>query len=195
MHGTSAGRPDASRPALTGWKPSTSFSGAIEVEHLLLADVLRQRELDEDAVDGVVRVEPSEEREQRRPRSCRPAARGACRGCRPRRRPSPCCACRPGSPDPRRRARPRGPAGGRARRRTSSTPSRTSARTDSASFFPSRIVAVMGSSYSASRCAASPHLEDAREDAVEVIEVLVRDHDLALVARDRARRPSCRRRA
>ena len=85
-------------------------------------DVLRERELDEDAVDRVVGVEPVEERRAGRPRSCRPGACGACRGCRPRARPSPCCACRPGSRDLRRRGRPRALELGRARRRTSRRP-------------------------------------------------------------------------
>ena len=41
VHGTKPCRPVASRPALTGWKPSTSLSGSIRGDHDLLVDMLR----------------------------------------------------------------------------------------------------------------------------------------------------------
>ena len=57
VQGTSAGRPVASRPALTGWKPSTSLRGIDRVEHLLGVDLLRQRQLHQDAVHRRIGVE------------------------------------------------------------------------------------------------------------------------------------------
>ena len=56
--------PVASRPALIGWKPSTSLSGSMRVMTLARVDVARQRQLDEDAVDRGIGVEPVDQREQ-----------------------------------------------------------------------------------------------------------------------------------
>ncbi len=54
--GRSVGRFSTSRPMLYGWKPSTSLSGVDALGDELVVDVLRQRQLDQDAVDrGIVR--------------------------------------------------------------------------------------------------------------------------------------------
>jgi hypothetical protein len=102
------------------------FLGGDRVEHRELADVLRQRELHEDAVDGVVGAELGHEPEQLGLGGLggQPVQLAATR--RLRARPSPCCACRRRSPDRRRRARPRAQACGRAspRRRRRAAPLR-----------------------------------------------------------------------
>ena len=90
------------------------------------------------------------------------------------RRLLPCCACGPGSAGSLRRARPRGPAGGRASRERFDA-LRDLAQTDSASFFHSD---------RGSPCRAlsrSGELEDARIRS-RMIEVLVKDRDLALAS-------------
>ena len=60
-----------SRPTLIGWKPSTSLSGRIDVEHAALgvgAHRRRQRRLHEDAVVRVAAIQPLDHREQIRER-------------------------------------------------------------------------------------------------------------------------------
>ena len=59
---------DAGSPTFSGWKPSTSLSRADRFEHGRLVDLLRQRQLHEDAVDRVVAVQLGDER--RAARSC-----------------------------------------------------------------------------------------------------------------------------
>ena len=49
---------------MTGWKPSTSLPGSIASITVGLVDLVGKRQLDEDAVDGVVGVELGEESEQ-----------------------------------------------------------------------------------------------------------------------------------
>ena len=56
--------PVTSLPTFTGWKPSTSFAGIDPAQHLLAVDVLGQRELDQDAVDLGIGVEPVHDRQQ-----------------------------------------------------------------------------------------------------------------------------------
>ena len=51
VHGTSASSPIASRPALTGWKPSTSLAGSTPREHRLRVDLLGSGQLNQDPVD------------------------------------------------------------------------------------------------------------------------------------------------
>ena len=46
------------RPTFSGWKASTSFSGIDRFEHAPFVDLLRQRQLHQDAVDGRVAVQP-----------------------------------------------------------------------------------------------------------------------------------------
>ena len=48
---------------MSGWKPSTSFTGSDRADHLRLVDLRRQRQLDEDAVDRVVGVQARDELE------------------------------------------------------------------------------------------------------------------------------------
>ena len=62
--GTCAGVPASSRPAFSGGMPSTSLTGSIGADHTALVDPVRQRQLDEDPVDGVVGVQLGDEREQ-----------------------------------------------------------------------------------------------------------------------------------
>ena len=50
VQGTSAGAPAASRPTLTGWKPSTSLAGSMASMTLRGVDVRGQRQLHQDAV-------------------------------------------------------------------------------------------------------------------------------------------------
>ena len=57
VHGRSVGSFSTSRPTLYGWKPSTSLRGSIALDHALGVDLLRQRQLDEDAVDRGIGVE------------------------------------------------------------------------------------------------------------------------------------------
>ena len=64
VQGTSPSSPTASRPALTTWKPSTSLAGSIASITAFSSICVGQRQLDEDAVDRVVGVEPLDEREQ-----------------------------------------------------------------------------------------------------------------------------------
>ena len=64
VQGTRPGRPVASRPALTGWKPSTSLAGSMAAMHLLRIDLLRQRQLHQDAVHRWVGVELGDQRQQ-----------------------------------------------------------------------------------------------------------------------------------
>ena len=64
MHGTSDRSPTHRRPTFTGWKPSTSLSGSIAVQDLLGVDVLGQRQLDQDAVDLGIAVEPVDQRQE-----------------------------------------------------------------------------------------------------------------------------------
>ena len=142
--GPSASSPIASRPALTGWKPSTSLSGSIAAMHPCCVDVRRQRQLDEDAVDRWIGVEPVDQAAAR-PRWCR---REACARSSPsplRASPCPWSGHRPRSPGPRRPARPRGPARGRSRRGTAATSAATRARSAAAAAFPSISRAVMRS--------------------------------------------------
>ncbi len=89
------------------------------------------------------RVELPRPGRRARPRASSRAAGAACRACRPRWTPSPCCACRRRSPGPPRRARRRGPGTRPWAARNASTPARTSARTVSARLFPSRMRAVI----------------------------------------------------
>ena len=67
VHGTKPGSPIARRPALTGWKPSTSLSGEMRGDDHPLVDLRRQRQLDEDSVDRRIGVEVD-----RRARAARP---------------------------------------------------------------------------------------------------------------------------
>ena len=64
VQGTSAGRPEASRPALTGWKPSTSLAGSMASSTALRVDLLGQRQLHQDAVHGRIGVELLHQRQQ-----------------------------------------------------------------------------------------------------------------------------------
>ena len=57
VQGTSAGRPVASRPALIGWKPSTSLAGSIASMTFCASICARQRQLHQDAVDRRIGVE------------------------------------------------------------------------------------------------------------------------------------------
>ena len=59
VQGTNPSSPVASRPALTGWKPSTSLSGSIRVITPRSSICGGQRQLDEDAVDRRIGVERS----------------------------------------------------------------------------------------------------------------------------------------
>ena len=61
---TSPGRPEASRPALIGCSPSTSLAGSIAAMTASESRCGRQRKLDEDAVDRVVRVQLGDELHQ-----------------------------------------------------------------------------------------------------------------------------------
>ena len=158
-------------------------------------DLLGQGQLDEDAVDGVVVVEPVEQREElglgRRRGQRVELAADADLGRRlllvarvdlargifadeddlEARRPAVLLRRTP--------RRPRRPPRGRSRRASSRRGSWRSWR-----------------AVYAELDARSAELEDAREDAVEVIEILVRDRDLALAvasSRPPRRRPSCRR--
>ena len=74
----------------TAVRPSTSLSGSIVAITSAAVQVGGQRELDQDAVDLVVRVQLGDQVDQVLLRRCRPAARGRSTGCRLRRRP---CAC------------------------------------------------------------------------------------------------------
>ena len=67
--GTCAGVPARSRPALTGWKPSTSLTGSTARITRPSSMLAGQRQLDEDAVDRVVGVQLGDERRAARPRS------------------------------------------------------------------------------------------------------------------------------
>ena len=51
------GLPCASAPTFSAWKPSTSFAGAIASSTAVFVEVPRQRQLDEDAVDGRVGIQ------------------------------------------------------------------------------------------------------------------------------------------
>ena len=62
--GTWAGVPARSSPPFNGWMPSTSFSGSIALITRPSSMSVRQRQLDEDAVDRIVRVQLGDEREQ-----------------------------------------------------------------------------------------------------------------------------------
>ena len=55
--GTSTGSPRNSRPAFSGWNPSTSFVASTASVTVRLVHVLGQRQLHEDPVDTVVRVQ------------------------------------------------------------------------------------------------------------------------------------------
>ena len=118
--------PIASRPALTGWKPSTSLAGIDRGDAPLLASICaRQRQLDEDSVDRGIGVEPVDQREQLGLRWCR---REACARSSPsplRASPCPWSGHRPRSPDPRRPARRRGPGARPVAARKSATSAAT----------------------------------------------------------------------
>ena len=60
MQGTRPGTPVISRPALTGWNPSTSFAGSTASITFCVVDMRRQRQLHQDAVDGRIGVEPGD---------------------------------------------------------------------------------------------------------------------------------------
>ena len=64
VQGTAAGLPCRSRPAFSGWNPSASFARVDRLEDAGGRDVLRERELDEDPVHGVVAVQPVDRREE-----------------------------------------------------------------------------------------------------------------------------------
>ena len=72
---SAVGSPMTSLPTFTGWKPSTSLAGSIGVEHPLAVDVLRQRELHQEAVDPGIGVEPVDDRRAARPRRSSPGRR------------------------------------------------------------------------------------------------------------------------
>ena len=55
--GTRCGSPRNSRPAFSGWNPSTSFAAVDGSRDGRLVHVLGERKLDEDAVDVVVGIE------------------------------------------------------------------------------------------------------------------------------------------
>ena len=106
------GSPVASRPTLIGWKPSTSLAGSIE----LRAPCWRRCAWAAAAARGCRRPLGSALRRVDESRAARPRASSAgslcSKECMPHldRLLAPCCARRPGSPDPRRPARPRGRA-------------------------------------------------------------------------------------
>ena len=64
VHGTSAGKPLASRPTLSGWKPSTSLAGSMAAMTFCGSICLRQRQLHQDAVDRRVGIELGDQLEQ-----------------------------------------------------------------------------------------------------------------------------------
>ena len=78
------------------------------VQHARVVDLLRQRQLHQDAVDRLVLglVQLGDQRQQLVLRGRRPAGGTGGFACRPARRPSPCCARRPRWPGRRRPARP-----------------------------------------------------------------------------------------
>ena len=58
VQGRNRGRPWTIRPTFSGWKASTSFSGLTASSTRVSSIWPRQRQLDQDAVDGPVAVEP-----------------------------------------------------------------------------------------------------------------------------------------
>ena len=65
VQGTNRAAPLASRPTLSGWKPSTSFAGAIASITRASSMCVRQRQLDQDAVRRAAsRVQRSTSAEQ-----------------------------------------------------------------------------------------------------------------------------------
>ena len=56
--------PAASRPTLTGWKPSTSLAGSIASSTFCASICARQRQLHQDAVHHRIAVEAADQRQQ-----------------------------------------------------------------------------------------------------------------------------------
>ena len=90
VHGTRPGKPLASRPALSGWKPSTSLAGSIAAMIFCAIDLLRQRQLHQDAVHGASALSRRSGRAARL-RSRSPADAGRTTACPLRSPPWTCC--------------------------------------------------------------------------------------------------------
>ena len=80
--------PASAGPALTAVRPSTSLTGSISGDELVLVEVVGQRQLQQDAVHARVRVQRRAAGRPARPARCRRPARGGRTRCRPRRESS-----------------------------------------------------------------------------------------------------------
>ena len=115
VHGTIASsRPCTSRPAFAAVRPSTSLAGSISEIISSWSRWSGQRQLEQDAVHAVVRVERADQLGELVRRARRRRARGGTTRCRPRPSPRASCARRPPRPGRRRRGSSRGRACGPA---------------------------------------------------------------------------------
>ena len=138
--GTSASsRPCMSRPGVGGGEAVHVLRRVDQADELVLVQVVGQRELEEDAVHPLVRVQPADQLRQLVRLTRRRPARGGTTRCRPRRSPRASCARRRRRPDRRRR----GSSPGRACGPSSRPPRLTSSRTLAAIALPSMISAAM----------------------------------------------------
>ena len=91
VHGTSAGLAAPQPPDIERVKAVDVLRRIERGDHRLRIDAARQRQLDEDAVDPVVGIEPVDQLEDRRGVGIRRQTDIRTRRSRPRRRRAPCC--------------------------------------------------------------------------------------------------------
>ena len=146
VQGTSPSSPTASRPALIGMEAVDVLGGIDRLDHRLVVDPGRERQLDEYPVHRLVGVELVDQREQLLLRDGVGKAMLEARHPRVLRSPAPWSGHRPGSPDPRRPGRRPGRAPGRRPRRRPGRPRRRAREAAAANARPSMRSALTGSS-------------------------------------------------